>query len=142
MTELTDLYHPLILQHSRRPENFSKSQETGQTIEAYNPLCGDQFKIQFNVLHNKIIHVSFSGYGCAVSKAATSILLSKFKGLTIPDAMKLLSNYLRSLRGEDSAIAEDLQIFQAVKKYPGRAQCATLSAEAILNYLIMKNKPS
>lgn len=138
MSEISDLYQPLILEHSRSPRNYHEPESLLQTVEAYNPLCGDQFKIYFNAEQAKLTDLSFSGYGCAVSKAATSVLLLKLEGLSLAEAVGLLQKFKQAIEGNAVLDDKELMVFQVAKKYPGRTQCALLSAEAMIDFLIKK----
>ena len=42
MSELTDLYQEVILDHNRRPHNFRAIESPSARQEGYNPLCGDR----------------------------------------------------------------------------------------------------
>ncbi|MDH3652432.1 MAG: iron-sulfur cluster assembly scaffold protein [Saprospiraceae bacterium] len=140
MSEISDLYHPLILENSRSPKRYQVADRPGKEIEAYNPVCGDQFTIYLDLENDKIECISFSGYGCAVSKAATSVLLDKLEGLDAKSAMKMLRNYLEAINLGTLIADPQLKVFQIAKEYPGRMQCATLSAEALVHFLNNKLK--
>ena len=45
MSELTDLYQEVILDHNRRPRNFRAMEGASRTQEGYNPLCGDRLTL-------------------------------------------------------------------------------------------------
>ncbi len=138
MSEISDLYHPIILEHSRSPRNYHSSLLASETIEAYNPLCGDQFRIHCHIERLKITQLSFSGYGCAVSKAATSVILEKIMGFEVSAASDLLAEYMRCVQGQGTLEDEELRVFQIAQQYPGRKQCAVLSAEVLFNFIRKK----
>jgi len=140
VSEISDLYHPLILEHNRSPLNYREPDSQKQTVEAYNPLCGDQFKIYFDTEHSKMTDLSFSGYGCAVSKAATSVLLKKIQGLSLTEAVGLLQEFKHAIDGDGLLDDEELMVFQIARKYPGRKQCALLCAEALIDFFNKKTK--
>ncbi len=132
----SDLYHPLILEHNRNPRHFGELKAEVPKIEAYNPICGDQFDIQISWDAGDTASVVFHGYGCAVSKAATSMLLERMAGLSVAAASDLVADYL-SLLASDAAMdieQDPLSIFKVANKYPGRSECARLSAKALLNF--------
>jgi len=132
----TDLYHPLILKHNKNPLHF-KVDNDGDKINAYNPICGDEFQIVISIENNKINKASFHGYGCAVSKSALDLLLDRIQNLDIPEAVAEIEKYLRVMDLDDppSSDVYSLAVFQKVKFHPARRECATLGANAILRHL-------
>ena len=49
MSELTDLYQEVILDHNRRPHNFRVIDPASAKQEGYNPLCGDRLTLYLTV---------------------------------------------------------------------------------------------
>ncbi len=45
MSDLSELYQEVILDHNKRPRNFQKLEGANRTAEGYNPLCGDQITV-------------------------------------------------------------------------------------------------
>ena len=45
MSDLTDLYQEVILDHNRRPRNFRVLEKPSHHAEGYNPLCGDRLDL-------------------------------------------------------------------------------------------------
>jgi len=128
------LYHPLILQHNKRPLNFKKIDNPSIDIEAYNPLCGDQYHV-FPIIEDGILsEIYFHGYGCAVSKAATSVLTQHLKGKSLEQARQVISAYLHVVDGMETK-EENFIPFAIAKSYPARKQCAVLSWEVMLKTL-------
>ncbi len=128
-----DLYHPTLLARSKDPEHFRKLQEI--TLEAYNPLCGDQFQIFLDIKEGRVDKVGFQGYGCAVSKAASDVILDKILLMDTVHATEYIRNYLQAF--EMDVVNEsdaDLQMLLVAKKFPARIQCAILSSKALLEY--------
>lgn len=128
---MSKLYHPLILAHSREPVNYGVRQESTQIVEAYNPLCGDDFKIYYKLEGQRIVSVSFDGYGCAVSKASTSMLMKRLEGKSLDEVRYLITHFLDVMHGDAMVEDEELQALAIAREYPGRIPCATLSWKAI-----------
>ena len=141
-----DLYHPFILKHNNSPVHFEKMEGADIIVEAYNAICGDQFKIYLKLDNDFINKISFHGYGCAVSKASTSMLVDLLEGLRVEEGMALINQFLVSFHDEieliENGIIEELQmgkvleVLKVSKKYPGREKCATLSWDSISKQLI------
>jgi nitrogen fixation protein NifU and related proteins len=134
--ELNELYSPVILDHNQHPRHYQKRPEAALILDAYNSLCGDKFKLYLDVQEDRVVEASFSGYGCAVSKAATSVLMEKIQGKTWEEVRNLLDGYFKVTKiGQESSSDEELLAFAAAKKFPGRLKCAVLSWEAVAEYL-------
>ena len=69
MSDLTDLYQEVILDHGRNPRNFRAMADATATAEGLNPLCGDHYHVFLRMDGDRIDDVSFQGNGCAISKA-------------------------------------------------------------------------
>ena len=67
MSELSDLYQEVILDHNRRPRNYGPLPGTSRTAQGYNPLCGDRLTLYVQVAGDRISGISFEGSGCAIS---------------------------------------------------------------------------
>ncbi len=74
MSDLSDLYQEVILDHNRRPRNFHALADASHTAEGYNPLCGDRLTLYLKVADGVISDVAFEGAGCAISKASASMM--------------------------------------------------------------------
>jgi nitrogen fixation protein NifU and related proteins len=134
--ELNELYSPVILDHNQHPRYYQKRPDAALILDAYNSLCGDKFKLYLDVQEGRVVEASFSGYGCAVSKAATSVLMEKMQGKSLDEVQGLVQEYLKFTKSDQESIAdEDLLAFSAAKKFPGRLKCAVLSWEALEEYL-------
>ncbi len=134
MSDISALYHPVILRESRSPFHFY-GQEGTEKVEAYNPFCGDQFQIFFSWQNDQITKISFQGYGCAVSKAATSLLIKHLEGKSRKWVEDFLRHYLTAIEGQGSTGDDELDVFKIAKNFPSRLDCATLSATSLLKYI-------
>jgi nitrogen fixation NifU-like protein len=77
-----DLYREVILDHYKNPRGHGVIADADAQAEGVNPLCGDEVSIfvQFDEDGETIDDVKFSGRGCAISQAATSMLMEMVKG--------------------------------------------------------------
>jgi nitrogen fixation NifU-like protein len=134
---LNALYHPLIRQHNNEPYHFEKKENAAYIIEANNPLCGDRFRIFLEISDGKISSAHFHGYGCAVSKAATSFLTQSIENQSLENAFKLCQYFLKMLENSEINSAEKAEYiaFSAVRNFPERKKCVTLSWEELLVFL-------
>jgi nitrogen fixation NifU-like protein len=77
-----DLYREVILDHYKNPRGHGVIEDADAEAEGQNPLCGDEVSIYvaFGEDGETIDEVKFSGRGCAISQAATSMLMEMAKG--------------------------------------------------------------
>jgi nitrogen fixation protein NifU and related proteins len=81
---LESLYREVILDHYKNPRGHGVIEDADAEAEGQNPLCGDEVSIYvaFGEDGETIDQVKFSGRGCAISQAATSMLMEMTKGRT------------------------------------------------------------
>ena len=140
MSDLTELYQQVILDHNRKPRNFRKLDEPTRTVEALNPLCGDQLTLYVDLEGDRIVDISFQGSGCAISKASASMMTDSLKGKTIAEADALFEGVHRMLTSDrDQEVSTDglgkLAVLSGVREFPTRVKCASLSWHALRNAL-------
>ena len=82
MSEFDQLYREVILDHYKNPRGHGLIEDPDAQAEGENPLCGDEVSIYvaFEEDGDTIEEVKFSGRGCAISQAATSMLTEMVKG--------------------------------------------------------------
>ena len=130
MSELTDLYQEVILDHNRRPRNFHVLADASHSAEGYNPLCGDRLTLFLKVADGRIEDVSFQGAGCAISKASASMMTDVLKGRTIAEANALFERFHRMVTTPPDQGVEDmgkLSSLAGVREFPVRVKCASLA---------------
>jgi len=79
-----DLYREIILDHYKNPRGHGVIENADASAEGQNPLCGDEVSIYVAFAEDgeTIADVKFSGRGCAISQAATSMLTEMVAGKT------------------------------------------------------------
>ena len=132
MSELSELYQQVILDHNKKPRNFHKIDTANHTAEGFNPLCGDQLTVYAQLEDGTLKDVSFEGSGCAISKAAASMMTVAVKGKTRQDAETLFNEFHRMVTGDLDEESEPndlgrLKIFAGVREFPVRVKCASLA---------------
>jgi nitrogen fixation NifU-like protein len=77
-----DLYREVILDHYKNPRGHGVIEDADAQAEGMNPLCGDEVSIYLEFADDgeTIDDVKFSGRGCAISQASTSMLMEMVKG--------------------------------------------------------------
>ncbi|NQU63522.1 MAG: SUF system NifU family Fe-S cluster assembly protein [SAR324 cluster bacterium] len=133
MSELSELYEEIILDHNKNPRHYNKIPEgTNRRAEGDNPLCGDHYKIHLQVEDGIVKSAGFEGAGCAISKASASLMLERVLGKTEAEIADLAGSVHQMLTGEETATGEHvelgkLEVLEGVCKYPMRVKCATLA---------------
>jgi len=81
---LESLYREVILDHYKNPRGHGVIEDADAEAEGQNPLCGDEVSVYVAFAEDgeTIDDVKFSGRGCAISQAATSMLMEMTKGRT------------------------------------------------------------
>jgi nitrogen fixation NifU-like protein len=131
MSELSELYQQVILDHNKKPRNFRKPETANHSAEGYNPLCGDQLTVYLDLEDDTVKDVAFEGSGCAISKAAASMMTQAVKGKSKEQVEHLFQEFHSMVTGEldeetDENSLGNLKIFAGVREFPVRVKCATL----------------
>jgi nitrogen fixation protein NifU and related proteins len=132
MSELTDLYQEVILDHNKRPRNFQVPDGANRQAEGYNPLCGDRFTIYLRVDGDVITDAGFQGAGCAISKASASLMTDSVKGRTLEQAQELFQRFHHMVTSSTDEPPDvdrlgKLAVFAGVREFPMRVKCASLA---------------
>lgn len=132
MNGLSDIYTELIAEESRNPENRRHLNHPTHTEKGHNPSCGDEITLELEVKDGIIQDASFTGVGCAISQASTSLMIGLIKGQPVEKARKLADLFIRMIKGEveDEGELENLEDAAALKNIshtPARVKCAVLS---------------
>jgi nitrogen fixation NifU-like protein len=96
VTEFDQLYREIILDHYKNPRGHGVIENPDASAEGQNPLCGDEVSIyvSFDPGGEVIDDVRFSGRGCAISQAATSMLMEMVKGKTAEEVAAMSKDEL------------------------------------------------
>ena len=132
MSDLSELYQELIVDHSKHPRNFGKLEPADHEATGYNPLCGDKVTVYLKLENGLVKEARFQGVGCAISTASASLMTERIKGRTLAEAEALFQIFheLVTAGQSDPAALEQLgklKVFAGVKDYPVRVKCATLA---------------
>jgi nitrogen fixation protein NifU and related proteins len=132
MSDLQSLYQSIILDHNRRPRNYGALDGATSRAEGRNPLCGDEVAIELKVEGDTIADVRFTAAGCAVSRAAASIMTQAVKGRTRDEAERLFERFHDLVTGKlslspaDARALGEMAAFSGVSKFPIRVKCASM----------------
>ena len=144
MPGLEDLYREIILDHYRNPRNRGElASPPAERAEGFNPLCGDEIVIYFDVdADGTITDIKITGQGCSISQSSASMMSAAVKGKTVDEVRDLtkafkamMSIHESSLDGDEAELDDDvpdvklgdLEALRGVVKFPVRIKCATLA---------------
>ncbi len=138
MSELTELYQEIILDHNKYPRNYGSLIDFTAKGEGNNPLCGDEVTVYWKMGSGAIEAISFQARGCAISQASASMMTRILKGKSVAEAQELfqlLRGHLTQADGDKEFPEElgDLAALAGVRKYPARIKCATLAWHALFD---------
>ena len=108
MSDLSELYQEVILDHNRRPRNFHALPDASHKADGHNPLCGDRLTLYLKVDGDVITDVAFEGSGCAISKASASLMTDAVKGRTVAEATELFRRFHAVVTTPPDRPVEDL----------------------------------
>ena len=137
---LENIYTELIAEESRNPENRHHLDAPTVTLKGRNPSCGDEITLELQVETDVVKDASFTGVGCAISQASTSMMIDLIKGESVDEAKRLAGLFLGMIKGDitDDDELEDLGDAIALKNIsnlPARVKCAVLSWHTLDNAL-------
>lgn len=128
---LNDIYTELILEQSKNKRNRRDLENPTHKELGHNPSCGDEITLQLRVDNDHIEDASYTGVGCAISQASTSIMVDNIKDLSVEDAINMANKFIAMVKGEisDEEELEDLGdaiAFENIQNLPARVKCAVL----------------
>jgi len=89
MNEFDQLYREVILDHYKNPRGHGVIEDADAQAEGQNPLCGDEVAIFVALDGDRIEDVRFRGRGCAISQAATSMLVEMVRDRTVDEVASM-----------------------------------------------------
>ena len=129
----SDLYSPVLLEHSSDPEYKYQMDDATCTREGVNPTCGDELELSNRLDKDGVIEeAAFEGGGCAISQASADMMAELITGKTVQEARDLCDLFERMTRGEVTDPAEleklgDAACLASISRMPARVKCAQLA---------------
>ncbi|MCR5186541.1 MAG: SUF system NifU family Fe-S cluster assembly protein [Clostridia bacterium] len=147
MEELDEIYNDLIMEHSMNSYNKKKLDKPDYCELGHNPNCGDEITLELKLKENEgtsiIEDMAFSGHGCAISQASTSIMIDTLKGKTIEEAKEIIKTFIEMIKRETKS-EEELEkleeaiAFRNISNMPARVKCALLAWHTLESMLEKK----
>ena len=132
MEDLNDVYNELIMEHSMNSYNKKKLEKADYCEVGHNPNCGDEITLELKLNGDIIEDMAFSGHGCAISQASTSIMIDVLKGKTIKEAKEIIKTFIDMIKRETKSEEELKKLeeaiaFKNVSNMPARVKCVLLA---------------
>jgi nitrogen fixation NifU-like protein len=152
---LQGLYQQVILDHAKQKHGHGLREpvldgphpvRSGESRQ-YNPLCGDEVTLRVVLAAAdagaaaSVGDVSWTGEGCSISQAATSVLHDLVLGQPVDRARELVASYREMVRSRgqvepDEAVLGDAVAFAGVGRHANRVKCAMLGWTAFEDALL------
>jgi nitrogen fixation NifU-like protein len=134
------LYQQVILDHYREKHGRGLREAAGveglgpwAESRQYNPLCGDEVTVRvvLDAGGTAVRDLSWTGEGCSISQAATSVLHDLVTGRTPRDAGRIVAEFRTMVRSRGTAepdedLLGDAVAFAGVGRHANRVKCAML----------------
>jgi nitrogen fixation NifU-like protein len=137
-----ELYQATIVDHDRAPRNAGELPGATHRATLDNPLCGDVVTVHARVVDGVVAELRFEARGCALSRAAASIMTTMVRDRTLEASRRLAAAFEQFVQlppdAPDEELAEqlgELGAFAGVRRFRSRRVCATLGFRALLRAL-------
>ena len=142
---MDDLYNDLIMEHAMNSYNKKKLEHADLCEMGHNPNCGDEITIEVKLNGDIIEDMAFSGHGCAISQASTSIMIDTLKGKKIEEARDIIKTFIEMIKRQqqDEELLrklEDAIAFKNVSNMPARVKCALLAWHTLEDMMEKRDK--
>jgi nitrogen fixation protein NifU and related proteins len=139
------LYQEVVLEHKRSPRHFGPLAAPTHEARGRNPACGDEVQVQLRMEDGTVREIGFTGQGCAICMASTSMMTEAVLGREQEAARALQQHFRAVLTGEaevDEASLGKLVSLAGVRAYPSRIKCALLGWHALMHALAQPVQPA
>lgn len=141
--ELSEIYTEIIAEHNQSGRNKHHLVAPTHTLKGRNPSCGDEIELELKIEDGVIKDASFTGVGCAISQASTSMMVDLIRGQNIEMAQKLIDTFLGMIKKEKTddgelEILDEAIALKNISNMPARVKCAVLSWHTLENAISPK----
>lgn len=130
--DLDVIYTELIMEHSTSRRNKRKIENPDISEKGHNPSCGDEITLEIKYSGDVIQDLAFTGDGCAISQASTSMMIDLLKGKTKNEALILIDTFINMIKRDiiednELLVLEDAMVLKNISNMPARVKCAVLA---------------
>ncbi|MGO2608431.1 MAG: Fe-S cluster assembly sulfur transfer protein SufU [Brachybacterium tyrofermentans] len=136
---LNSLYTELVIEHDKRPLHAGLREPFQAEVHHVNPTCGDEITLRLQLSghgqEQRIEDVSYDAIGCAMSRAAASIMADLLIGQTVADAAPVREHFEAAIgsrgriEGDEDLIGDGVALLGAAK-FPARVKCVLMPWKA------------
>ena len=140
-----DLYQEVVVEHKRAPRHFGVLEAPTHEAQGRNPQCGDEVKVQLRMEGHQVRDIRFSGQGCAICIASSSLMTEAVLGREEAAVCELQQRFRAVLTGQlepEAASLGKLVSLAGVRRYPSRIKCALLGWHALMHALRQEDAPA
>lgn len=128
---LNEIYTELIRYHNKNPRNRKDISNATIKERGHNPSCGDDITLQIKTDGDVVIDAGFTGVGCAISQASTSMMIDLIKGKKIEEIDSILDTFLGMIRKDIDdesklSVLGDAVYLKNISNMPARVKCGVL----------------
>jgi nitrogen fixation NifU-like protein len=131
---MDSMYREIIVDHYKHPQHRGLLDDFDAEIHHVNPTCGDEVTIRVRVADGTVKDVGWTGEGCSISQASTSVMSGLVVGQPVDAALAMQEKFLQLMQSQGQADLSDEEAdelgdavaFEGVSKYPARVKCALL----------------
>ena len=158
MSELGKLYPDVLLEHHRAPRHASRLRAPTHAADGNNPLCGDRVSVTVAVAGGRLLDIGCEVKGCAICRAAGSLMAEAVVGRDLVEVDALLHRFLGAVAAPNDVAAPpmasgggpaptvvadaewgELAVLLEARRFPNRRRCASLSWEVLERALARPN---
>jgi nitrogen fixation NifU-like protein len=141
---LDSVYTELIMEHNKNRRNKHSLENADLSEHGHNPSCGDDITLELKFDGDIISEAAFTGSGCAISQASTSIMIDLIKDKSIEEALELVETFIAMIKKEIKDQQElrklkDAMALKNISNMPARVKCAVLSWHTLKEALSERN---
>ncbi|MFP4198703.1 MAG: Fe-S cluster assembly sulfur transfer protein SufU [Halanaerobium sp.] len=142
--DLDSVYTELIMEHNKNSRNKHPLENADLSEHGHNPSCGDDITLELKFDGDIISEAAFTGSGCAISQASTSIMIDLIKGKSTEEALKLVETFIAMIKKDITDQKElrklkDAMALKNISNMPARVKCAVLSWHTLKEALNERN---
>ncbi len=126
---LSAMYQDRLLDEYRAPQNRRPMPDATVRAERSNPVCGDAICVMVLEADGQLADVSFTGYGCSLAVASSSLLTQVVWRRKRGDGLAMVTAVEAMLAGravDAAAWPHALEPLKGVTPFPGRHQCVLM----------------
>jgi nitrogen fixation NifU-like protein len=130
--DLSQIYTELIMEHSQNKLNKRHLDCASCSERGHNPSCGDDIELELKLDGDVIEEAAFTGSGCAISQASTSMMIDLITGKSKEEALELVETFIGMIKRDitddkELEVLEDAMVLKNISNMPARVKCAVLA---------------